>query len=167
MKHQITWYILPSRFIHQISKAHCYGWMYQVDSKLEFQEIWEQDPHEEHWCHLCLLYGRGLPLDFHPIVIAKYSVSHVYASPMLDSAWNVRYLCMGTPDSPFLRKFNHASSKYKEVFPFDIVQAEEQLEELGQPCTDVDRQALEESLNVIRFLKEWVFSQHIVISKEG
>lgn len=165
MKHQITWYVLPSRLLHRVSRKYCFGWTYQPDS-CEFRERFEQcsDPNE--WCPLCLMYGKGLTFDNHSLVLSKYTVSHVHSSPILESPWNIQYLCIGMPDSPFLQKFA-TSAGYREVFLFDVNMAEEQLFELGPPKTEIDQRAKEEAIQVIRFLKDHMVPQHIVISKEA
>lgn len=167
MKHQLTWYILPDCPLHRTSRKNCFGWSFQPDT-LEFQELFEACPDVKEWCPLCLMYGRGLIFEANSLVLTKYTISHVQSSPVLESPWNVRFLCMGTPDSAFLRKFCISNSNpiFREVLQFDVSMAEEQLYELGTPKTDIDRLALEEALQAIRFLKEWTSAHHTIISKE-
>ena len=179
MGRDLSWYIIPKTLAHDSSKPVClhlefepekddkgdllYTHFYPEDGShdkkrqtlcqdLEYTHI--EDTNAE-WCSLSHLYMNG-GLYFSKLVLEKYDVQHKYSNPIWNSDWNIKGFYMGSSTTPFLRKFNQNHHMYREINAYDIANVVKHLERLGDPVRTSDKMALEETMEVLRFLKKWV-----------
>ena len=86
-----------------------------------------------------------------PLVIEKKNVSHSYSNPIWASDFNVKMLYLGDSSTDFARRFDR-ERMYREISAVDVEDAFETLERLGTCHRTSDKEAREETLEVLEML---------------
>ena len=113
---------------------------------------WNSIKYNDIICPKCLMYKSGW---FNKnVVIDSIGVSHSYSNPIWDSDWSISDIHMCSSKSNFIRRFSK-KHMYAEVSDKDIEYAFRTLESLGEPIRHSDREAYDETIKVLDFLKKY------------
>lgn len=182
MGRDLHWYVIHKKIDHEIDKPLCFNWEFQPDEdeindeiynkvnpcpeedkKINFKEYYKKkcnlildykyDKNTEKFCNKCRMYACGGFYDS-PFVVANKHIGHSYSNPIWSSRWNVKDLYMGNNNTDFVRRFSD-DKLYREIFKYDIDQAYDSIEELGDPLRTSDKEAKEETMHILDFLKKW------------
>lgn len=193
MGRDLLWYVLPKPLpAHDTTKKYCFGYEYEPENPKEsfvekigtpdsvydggdlseiakrlrahqkaiektYYESWDAP---EEWCPVCLMYSRSMFENV--MVLASHHVRHSYGNPVWSSRWNVKDTWMGDSDSQFCRRFSR-DRLYREISASDVARARRDLEDLGDPIRDSDREARAETMEVLDFLDEWVHRDDAIV----
>lgn len=176
MGRDLEWYVLDTKEWgkHDSTKKLCFHWDVQPDeedvqldvaSRMDTSEskIWSYIHDREHvslWCPTCITFARGLYAS--PFIKAKKNVHHSYSNPIWSSEWNIKDMYLGSCGTPFIRQFR-SNNMYSEIEKKHITYSLERLEELGAPKRTSDKEAYEETMEVLEFLKDWASQPDTVI----
>lgn len=112
------------------------------------------------WCPKCKMFANGIYDS--SLVVDSCHVQHSYSNPIWNSDWNVKDLYLGSSMSAFVKRFcNHRL--YREVTSDDVDAAYIKLERLGEPLRKSDKEAHNETLSVLEFLKRWTSQPDYVV----
>lgn len=85
-----------------------------------------------------------------------------YSSPYWGLSWSIRNFLLCTSQSRFVSLFKN-DHMYSEVTQHYIQWAKGQLQELGDPLRQSDKEAYEETMNVIDFLNKWTQQEDVIV----
>ena len=176
MGRDLSWYIIPTTLEHESAKPLCLKLDFEPEKdhkgdllyahfhpegideydlkgieNLELSYLYETDKNTE-WCSLCNLYMSGL--CYSEVVLDNYGLHHSYSNPIWGSDWNIKGFCMGSSTTPFIRKFDR-EHMYREITPANVASVVDQLDALGDPVRTSDKEAQQETMEVLRFLQKW------------
>lgn len=136
----------------------------EEEKKLERHYLYSDDK-KNCWCPMCLMYINGL-YDT-SLVIDSFNISHSYSNPIWGSDWNVKNLYMGDSTTDFVRCFDN-DQMYREISKDDVERAFKTIENTGKAIRVSDREAKEETLQVLEFLKKYMEDDNVrmIISDE-
>lgn len=189
MGRSIDFYIVPKHISHDTSKKLCFSWEFQDDEhEMETDICWKLMPNTildkatrctlllnnlygydidtSHWCPKCLMFANGLHSS--PVLLASESCSHSYSNPIWNSKWNIKDLWLGSSNTSFVNLFRD-EHLYREIFLDDVLDAFKTIEALGQPLRKSDKNACDETLRLLRFLREWTEKDdvHVILEDEA
>lgn len=106
-------------------------------------------------CPLCRMYINGI--YWSGMHVDGYEVGHSYSNPVWDSDWNIMHLMayVGDCSSDFARRWQNTNVTVKELFASDVEECFARVKELGEPKGEIDKEAREETMRVLEFLREW------------
>jgi hypothetical protein len=122
--------------------ATCYKFRYKG---------WEKESVED-WCATCHLYVNGLRDS--PLVIHHKNVYHSYGNSIWGSDFNIKRLYLGDDSTDFARRFDR-ERMYREISAVDVDDAFAKLERLGACHRTSDKEAREETLEILEMLKRY------------
>jgi len=176
MGRDLEWYVLDAKEWgkHDSTKKFCFQWEAQPDeqdvqsdlaSRIEKCEskIWSYIHDREHaslWCPTCITFAKGLYDS--PFIKARKHVHHSYSNPIWSSEWNIKNMYLGSCRTPFIRQFRQ-NNMYSEIEKRNITYSLERLEELGEPKRTSDKEACQETMEVLEFLKNWTAHPDVVV----
>ena len=186
MGRSLNFYIVPKNIPHDTTKQLCFSWEFQDDedvvdnaichklmqdnildtatkNKLLHDNLYRYDIDIGHWCPKCFMFANGLYSS--PVLLASESCSHSYSNPIWNSKWNIKDLWLGSCNSPFVNLFRD-DYLYREICSEDIRIAFETIAELGEPLRMSDKEACEETLRVLNFLREWTSNENVYVILE-
>ena len=132
-------------------------WFYQAVQK-EQDDILNGNSHL--WCPKCILFTHGL-YDL-PELLASKHISHSYSDPIWISDWNIKGMYMGCDTTEFCRRFSR-NNMYNEIRKDDVERASRSLRDLGEPIRTPDKEAREESLEVLEFIEKFMNDDDVVV----
>lgn len=144
------------------SRAQFFERMKQHKNKVDtiaYEYKWD-DEHKDKWCAKCSMFANGIFQN--RIIIDKAHIGHSYSSPYWASSWSIRNFVLGTSQSKFVSLFKN-DHMYSEVTQYYVQWAKEQLEELGDPLRQSDKEAYEETMIVINFLDKWTRNADVIV----
>lgn len=97
-------------------------------------------------CHRCLMCWTWNSLEYTGI-----EVGHSYRNPIWRSKWNVQYFRMVSYDECELSR---------KLLKTDIEYAHKRMKDLGDPETDIDIEAKEETMKVLSFVTTYFDSPY-------
>lgn len=196
MGRDLSWYVLPRNINHDFTKPLCFNLEYEPEEgeindmifrkfnpdidmsmtltfdermalkdKVQFTSydyLYDDDKNHK-WCPKCKMFASGLHGS--SLIIAEEHVGHSYSNPIWMSRWNVRGLYMGSSDTDFVHRFS-SSRMYREINARELEATELRLQALGTPVRTSDKEALEETNNILTFIKNYINNEmYIVIMK--
>jgi hypothetical protein len=186
MGRSINFYIVPKNIPHDTTKQLCFSWEFQDDEceieidicwklmpnvildkaakhKLLYENLYGYDIDVCHWCPKCFMFANGLYSS--PVLLASECISHSYSNGIWNSKWNIKDLWLGSSSSSFVNLFRN-DYLYREICSDDIRIAFETIEDLGEPLRISDKEACEETLRVLNFLREWTSNENVYVILE-
>ena len=133
-------------------------------SKVLYENMYNTDNDlKSKWCPKCFMFAEGLHSS--ELLVAEEDVNHSYGNPIWDSLWNIKDLWIGSSDTPFVRKFRN-DTMYREITREDVSIALGTINDLGEPMRNSDKQACEETLHILNFLKKWTDKDDTIVILE-
>ncbi len=162
MGRDLHWYVVPRIIEHDDTKPLCYSWESQPD-EYEFTEYVNTSTSK--WCPKCHIFAFGFYDS--PLLVAKHHIRHTYSNPIWYSRWNIHYLMMGSSMTPYMRLFD-PNLLYREITPHEVEVGKRYLQSLGDPVRMIDREAYEETNEIMTFLEHWTAksADYIVIIQD-
>jgi hypothetical protein len=92
-------------------------------------------------------------------------IHHNYSNPIWTSDYNIQDLSLGSSTTTFVKLFRN-DMQYYEIFESDVKRGYAYLEQLGTPKRTSDKEAYDETMQVMRFLERWVDNDTVYIIME-
>jgi hypothetical protein len=129
---------------------------------VQYDYMWG-DEKKDCWCAKCLLFARGFYDN--PLVVGHQHIHHSYSNPYWESDWNIKSMYLGSSFTPFIKLFRN-DNMYREITKNDIDSALEHIEQLGKPLRNSDKEAYEETMEVLGFLQTWSNDESVYMIME-
>ncbi len=121
------------------------------------------DDAKELWCPKCSMFANGISSS--GLVMNKIHIRHSYSNSYWTSSWNIQNLFLGTSYSSFICLFKN-DCMLKEVTQYHVQLARKQIEYLGAPLRTSDKEACEETKQVLDFLDKWIQNEDVIVIME-
>lgn len=158
---------------HQTDKKFCLHLEYEPERE-EFEEKLEDsygikdfnkditmlgkvDPE---WCERCAMFAEATFPKFW--IVDSIGFHHSYSNPIIQSKWYFYNIFMGSSHTDFCNRFN-PDHGYREVSMSDINFTEYQYEQFGTAYRSIDREAIQETKEVMDFCKKWLNQENIKV----
>jgi F0F1-type ATP synthase beta subunit len=89
------------------------------------------------------------------------SVNHSYSNPIWSSKWNIKDLYIGSANTTFATLFRD-DQLIREIMDDDVDNALEFITSLGEPLHKSDKEAYEETKEILDFLKKYTSSKDFI-----
>lgn len=149
MGRDVHWYVIPRTIDHDKAKPLCYNFECQPEEHECTEYV---DATTDKWCPKCYMFVFGF-YDA-PGLVDTHHIAHSYSNPIWHSKWNIHSLMMGSGMTPYMKLFD-PENLYREITQYDIFIAKRYLESLGEPIRSIDKEAYEETQEVMEFLEKW------------
>lgn len=97
-----------------------------------------------------------------PLLLAKEDVHNSYSNPIWGSKWNIKDLYLGNSDTDFARRFRD-DHLIREIVEDDVDNALESIADLGEPLRRSDKEAHEETMSILNWLKVWTSKDDVIV----
>lgn len=170
MGYDFTFYALRETD-HQSDKTYCLGWEYEPDRDEQKEQMCEKYGIEEsnknrmmfhivvpEWCERCAMFiEASFPKNW---ILDTIGFHHSYSNPIVMSNWFFNSLGFGTGNTDFCKRFS-PDHEIHEILLSDINFLKDRLQKNGTPYRKVDREALEETHEVIAFCETWLNKENV------
>lgn len=118
------------------------------------------DSHKNEWCPKCRLFVSGIYDS--PYIIDSIHIGHSCGNPYWYSKWNIENFYLGSSDGDFVKKFK-GDKLYREVIYNSVLYSLKDIQKLGEPQRRSDKEALEETMEILNFLQKWTVKNDVVV----
>lgn len=196
MGKSLSWYVIPSNIAHDATKSICFNLdcepekdelyellydkikpdndddpldnvatlkEYKELKKLENEKVYNFSTTNE-WCDKCSLFTNGL--NSSQLSVAAHSINHSNQNPIWDSSWGIKKILFGNYSTDFVNCFS-SKRMYSEIEKNDVSSAEASICNKGTLKRTIDKEALEETTEILNFLKKYIDKKEYMIIMEG
>lgn len=122
------------------------------DVILKYLHSGSDEERNKQWCPKCKIFTQGFYKSEY--VIDMYTSSHSYSNSIWQSKFNVHDMYIGSFNTDFVNLFK-IEHCYRETCQADIERTIRYLEQFGQPVRESDKEAYDETINILNFLKSY------------
>lgn len=115
------------------------------------------------WCPKCKIFTQGFYKSHYAIDMR--SVSHSYSNPIWESKFNIQNIYLGCFHTDFVKLFRDDKC-YRETCKEDIERSYRYIHQYGEPEDEVDKEAYEETLEILDFFKSWSDRNDVILIVE-
>jgi hypothetical protein len=139
--------------------------------KKKFEELVEKvvygymhkDIHRDAWCPKCHMFVCGIYSS--ELIIKSKDIHHSYSNPIWSSKWNIQSLYLGSSNTNFTNLFR-SDNMYRQIESSDVQYARRTINELGEPFRSSDKEAHEETMEILSFLDTWTQMDDVIVIME-
>ena len=114
---------------------------------------------DDTWCPVCAIFSKEFESS---LIIEERTIRHSYSNKIWSSKWNVKDFYMGTSNTSFAKRFD-PKKFVREIFSYDVQYIEQKIQDLGECVRPVDKEALQETLEIVSFIKKYVHDPNILV----
>jgi hypothetical protein len=122
-----------------------------------------KDIHRYEWCPTCHMFVCGIYSS--ELIIKSNDIHHSYSNPIWSSKWNIQSLYLGSSDTNFTNLFR-TDNMYRQIESSDVQSARRTIHELGEPFRSSDKEAYEETMEILNFLDTWTQMDDVIVIME-
>jgi hypothetical protein len=122
-----------------------------------------KDIHRGEWCPKCHMFVCGIYSS--ELIIKSKDIRHSYSNPIWSSKWNIKSLYLGSSDTNFTNLFS-SDNMYRQIEYSDVQYALRTINELGEPLRNSDKEAHEETMEILSFLGTWTQKDDVIVIME-
>lgn len=180
----LNWYIIDKTVLHtrihthtqdKNKDLHCFNWDCEPEKDTKYEEMFEilknnindrftwlnylkVESKLDKICPVCLWYYE----HYHEklkIVLDNRTIGHSYSNPILGSDWFIDNLYLGKDCRDYDRE--HGSVRTIDIIDIEYVYIK--LNDLGIPKRESDKEAYEETLDILEWTKTWLEDPNVSI----